>query len=426
MRTFTIDNAKITAKSVEISKCLINKEVGFHGYDLDDTITIGDTARLAANIRQAETIDAEKLAAISMALKQEYRIIRSDILPILEDLGWVEIYWDGRRIKRIDESVPPLQDILSNLGKMWYEKSPTDVDLATIKSLEILNKQPTTKEALLTDLDVSDEDFNKTLDYGIQAKYFGQIYSQKIKKELIWTPYYWAGKIDSVKKFLSRQSTKQYESIGLAVDNLINYPGRPLEYFTIDRNIVNAGINCGLFPSVGVTDRNNRSYEYIFAATPQFELDPKKDIFEKARLIVSCIRHGQHHAEVSKIKYPTLILNALRENRLGPHSYHKIQYALLIINGICNYEEIDKFYGKGYKINFIDTPENNVAMDIAEELLRGIEPVSGTIEESEIKELLTRGMFNYSAEQRQIKSREKIVAKDQFDRMIESMHGSRV
>ncbi len=102
-----LDSSKITAKCVEVSKCLINKEVGFHDYDLDVTRSIGDIARLAANIRQSGTIYPEQLAAISAAIKQDYRTIRADSLPTLEDLGWVEIRWDGRKIRRIDESIPP-------------------------------------------------------------------------------------------------------------------------------------------------------------------------------------------------------------------------------------------------------------------------------------------------------------------------------
>ena len=63
---------QITAKSVEISKCLINKQVGFHDFDLEITKSTGDIARFAANIRQARTLEEEQLAAIGTALKIPY------------------------------------------------------------------------------------------------------------------------------------------------------------------------------------------------------------------------------------------------------------------------------------------------------------------------------------------------------------------
>lgn len=120
------------------------------------------------------------------------------------------------------------------------------------------------------------------------------------------------------------------------------------------------------------------------------------------------------------------MLRALRENRIGPHSYAKIQYALLIIHRICAYEEVQEYYGPAYKPIFINTPENNIAMDVAEELLRGEEPISGVVDEPEVKELLTRGIYNYSSEQRQIRSAARIAARDDFDRLLEAIQGSGV
>jgi len=344
----------------------------------------------------------------------------------LEDLGWVEIRWDGRKIRRIDESIPPLEDVLSTLGKLWEEKSPTDIDVATVKSLSILTKKPATKEALMSETGVYGDQFENTLNYGVQTNYFDTFKSFEIEEEVVWTPLYWAGKVDRVLKFLKRQSYERFEKIETIARSLLKYPGKPSEHIRTEQNLLKAGIGCGFFPSVGVKDRSGTQHEYVFAATPQFELDPKKDIFEKARLIVACVRHGQYHAEVTKIKYPVLLLRALRENRIKPHSYAKIQYALLIINRICTYKEVQRYYGPAYKPIFIDTPENKIAMDVAEELLKGDEPVSGSVDEPEVRELLTRGVFNYSSEQRQIRSATRVVAKKEFDRLLEAMQGSGV
>ena|GEM_PF-3539606 len=422
-----LDPAHITAKSVEISKCLINKETGFHEYDLDVTKSIGDLARFAVNIRQTGSITTEEqLAAVSKALKLPYQVVRSDILTQLEELGWADVSRDGRRIKRIDESVPPLEDILSGLGKKWKEDNPSDIDYATINSLSMLSKSPITKDALISKLEIEEKKFGVTLEYGTQANFLGTFQSKELGKETVWTPLYWAGKLDKVLKFLDNQPEDKYKVLGSLTKKFRDYPGEPIDQVERSKlNLVNAGVAHGFFPSVGVTGGADVKYDYIFAATPHFELDPKKDIFERARVIVACIRHGQYHAEVTKIKYPYLLLRALREDRLKPHGYAKIQYALLITNGICTYEPVKTFYGTGYKIKFIDTPENNVAMDIAEEMLRGREPTTASITEPEVKQLLTTGMFNYSSEQRIIKSAAKISAKEEFDRLLESIQGVR-
>ena len=405
---------------------MINKEAGFQDFDLDITKSIGDIARFAANTRQSGTLDEIQLAGIANALKISYGTLRTNILNELEDLGWVQIISKGSRIKKIDENIPPLQDILATLGKKWEEMEPTKIDRASVNSLSLLSKSPATKEALISELSINDECLETTLEYGEQTSYLGTFKSETIEEDVVWTPLYWAGKMDQVLKFLNRQTYENFEIIGNITKGFLQYQGRPIDQIGEQKSLINAGIGQGYFPSVAVKDRNGISHEYIFAATPHFEAEPENDIFEKARLIVGCIRHGQYHAEVTRIKYPVNLLRALRENKLSDHSYAVIQYALLIANRICTYEPVQTSYGTGYKVIFIDTPENNLAADIAEEMLTGETPIGGSIDEPEARQLLMKGTFNYSAEQRQIKSAGKIVAKSEFGRLMEYMRGSGV
>lgn len=420
-----MDYAQITAKCVEISKCLINKGSGLYTLDLDDTRSIGDIARFAANIRQSqELLPEDQLAAVADILKQDYRIVRSDIVPVLEYLGWAEVYKDGNKIIAVEEYIPPLEDILPILGKEWEEKNPSDIDLATVSSLAKLSDKPMTREALISEIDIEDDRFNIALEYGEQANYFGKFTSQEFGKETIWTPLYWAGKLDEVLKFLNRQSYEEFKILEAITHDFLKYQGSPEDRLQPERKpLIDAGIAHGYFPSVAVKDRSGLSHEYVFAATPEFEVDPKRDIFEKARLIVACIRHGEYHAEVTRIKYPVNLLRALREGTINPHSYARIQYALLIVNRICTYEEIPTNYGTGYKPVFIGTPENNAAADTAEQMLRGEVPSSGAVSEPDVKELLIEGLFNYSSEQRCIKGAQKISATGEFERLMEYMRG---
>jgi len=279
------------------------------------------------------------------------------------------------------------------------------------------------RDALLSELEVAPEAFDTTLQYGLQADFLGTFSSAETGKPVIWTPFYWSGKLVEVQKFLARQTEGTLREIGKLTRDFSTYPGRPIEQVTTPiKGILNGGIAHGFFPSVGVNDRSGKGHTYVFPATPHFEAEPGKDIFEKARMIVGCIRHGQYHAEVTKINRPVLLLRALREGRIKPHSYADIEYALLVANRICDYETVPRFSGVWTRPVFIDTPENNAAADVAEEMLRGVEPATGAIEEPEVSELLTRGTFAYTAEQRSIRSAAKIVAKEPFDRMMQLLH----
>jgi hypothetical protein len=416
-----LDNAQITSKAVEISKSLVGTAPGMFTHDLGVTGTIGDAARLALTIRQRGVeISRETLAAVSAALKIDSRLTESDLVPLFEDLGWWEVKRRGTKLLGVVERVPPVEDVLGILGQEWWNRGPTQVDTASVKALSLLATRPYERQALLSEIEVDDSFLASALEYGEQAQYLGKFASIETGSEIIWSPLYWANNADKVRRFLEKQNEPKFVSISKLAAEFTRYPGRPVDQIdSSQQSLLDAGIWHGFFPTSKVKDRQKKDYEYAFASSPVFGTDPKSDIFEKARMIVSCIRHGQYHAEISTIKYPFFILRAMRTNQMKPHSYANIQYAILGLNKIVGFERAHMGYGTSWKIVFNDTPENQLAADVAEQMLRGEQPVPVATEEAEARKVLTQGMYGYAAEQRRIKTGRTILAKNEYDRLLE-------
>jgi hypothetical protein len=424
-RLVKLNDAQISAKCVEVSKCLVDAGTGMVDFDLNATRKVGDAARLAVAIRRHPTpIDRETLAGVSSALKINFRIVESDLVPMFEELGWAIVKREGDKVSSIIDSVPPAADVLSTLGKTWREKQPTSIDEATINSLAELSRRPYGKSALLSELGIEEGAFESMLDYGEGAGYLGRFKSEEQGVEAIWTPLYWQANAESVIKFIQKQNEERLQTIGSLTDRFRNYPGLPTEKVANSSVVLTtAGIQQGFFPSVAITDRRKTSHTYIFPPSPQFNADASKDVYEKARLIVACIRHGQHHAEVTRILYPRSILRSMRNNLLGPHSYANVQYYVLVLHGIVTLEPVEKSYGKAYKVVWLDTPENNLAADIADSLLQGKEPIATSGEELEARKILLEGAFSYSSELRKLKTTKEVKAKKEYDRLLELATG---
>jgi len=364
----------------------------------------------------------ETIAAVSTALKIDSRLTETALLPLLQELGWGELEEKRGKVKGFVERIPPAEDILSILGKSWWELEPTAIDEGSVKAVSLLSKRPYSKDALSSEIGLNEKELTRALEYGEQARYLGRFNSEEDGTEAIWSPLYWAYNAEKVQEFLQKQNQPNLRAIGALAEELKRYPGRPRE--KIDQSkalLLGAGIWWGFFPTGKVTDRQKKAHEYVFASTPQFEADPKSDIFEKARMIVSCIRHGQYSAEVTKILYPSFLLQKMRTNQMKPHSYAPVQYAILVLNGIVELQPLEKWYGKSWKVVFVDTPENELAANMAEQMLRGEGPLATTKEEAEAMKILTEGTYNYSAEQRKLKSATKIAAGDEYERLLETV-----
>jgi len=423
-----LDKAQIATKCVEVSKSLINTQVGFHSYDLVTTRKIGDAARFAATIRRSGAIESERLiAAICDTLKIDFRIVSSELMPLFEGYGWTSTLYDGKKIKRIDENIPPMDDVLTILGEKWNEEEPEEIERGTIYTLSEVSIRPTDKIELMGKVDISQDSIQPILDYGSQASYLGTFTSEDGKNEVVWSPLYWNNKPEIVLKYLRKQDDTQFAELGNIARKITTEPGLPKTHIqNCNEELLNAGIHFGFFSDVQITDDKGRKFEYIFPPSSSFALEPDKDIFEKARLIAASIRHGQYNAEVTKVLYPLSILRAMRNDSMRPHPYAFIQYALLMLHGIIKIEPAQTRYGDAYKVKWIDSQENNLAAEMAEQLLKSEPIYQHTYQEVEAKKVLVTGLYDYSNEQRKLKSATSIAATNYYERLMKDLAGARV
>lgn len=415
-----LEPVEITTKSVEISKCFSSfSPHNLATYYMNNTTTTGDAARLAVCIRSnGNFLSEQNLAGICTGIKVDFRLAKSEIIPLFEEFGWVQVKKDGKKINKILETLPPTEDILNTLGKNWIENNPSELEEGSLNTLSELSLRPYSFEAIQSEFNISKNIFDMMLDYGEQARYFGRFTSMENQKETVWTPLYWAKNPEKVEKYLSRQSESNLQKIGDLSNKFKEFPGHPIDSIEKDDlKYVNSGIYHGFFPSIRIMNRKQEYYDYIFSARPQFDVNKDSDIFEKARMIVGCLRHGQFHAEISKIKYPRAILNSLKKDIMGSHSYANIQYAILALNGIVQFESDGYFT----KVRWIDTPENNLAAEVADLLLQSQESLAITEEELETQKILVQGIYNSSSEQRRLVTVENITAKNEFNKLMESI-----
>ena len=409
----SLDLAEITAKSVEISKSLINfSQNGMVSYHLNNTSTTGDAARLAVCLRNRDSkITDDVFAGICGGINIDYRIATNTLIPKLESLNWLKIKRDGNKIQNLDENLPPIDDILAGLGSLWKENNPTMVEQGTLFALAELSKRPYSKDAMESEVELDIQDFDTMMDYGKQAHYFGEYTSKENNKQILWTPMYWSKNQEKVELFLSKQSETSLENLLELSQKIKQFQGMPIDYLgKVEPSLLNGGIATGLLPAIEIKSNSGDIYKYLYSANPQFDSTKNSDIFEKARMIVSCIRHGQYHAGGTRIKFPSLILRALRNDNLGSHPYAQYQYAILALHNIVRFEHRTGTT----KVRWIDSPENNIAADTAKLLLEGHEIVDLTAETLETTKLLVQGLTSYSSEIRRKMASEKIVARQRI------------
>jgi hypothetical protein len=192
------------------------------------------------------------------------------------------------------------------------------------------------------------------------ASVLGSYISPSNGQEILFSPLYWE---DNPKMISVLTEKHELEDVSRAIKSVRAYQGLP-EANVTDSVLLSVS-ETGLLP---VTTVNSSAGPKRFLFAPvQGVKRLEKSTLEKAFAIVSSIRYGQHHAQITKLHYSAAeLLEILKDRKkIGPHSEILGEYSPLVSLMVGRVVEGPR--GR-YTFYLDDTDENMRALEIAIEL----------------------------------------------------------
>jgi len=305
----------------------------------------------------------------------------------LSGLGWLTIHTKHGKPDVLEEHVPLLEKATERIGKLIINPEPelpsikplVHLEKASLDALHLCARRPCTSEALRSELELQNTDFNLVESLGRAGRYLEQI--QLKEKSAFWSPIYYFNRYDEVKKFMQRQTVETLAPLEQVLEHCATHVGQPLQLLTSnEQKIATSGVRTGWvipvtmsMPIKGI----EQNFTFLFPPLSQFrDSNPSGDIFEKAKVLMSSFRMGENFAPTSKIKDPLAIIRKLKRNgRLSkPHSDAFDQYKMPASKGILLLKKGTRktFYTKqtytGYMPILIQSEENLRVLDTVERL----------------------------------------------------------
>lgn len=418
----------IASKAIDIQKGLQDISVSIPHYYFNKTLRVGKSIRLAANIRGFEVIhpfDRLEMMAIELGIDPDQ--LRASILPTLEELNTVRIHRSSSgKINRIEENVPPINKLLEASGKYWNELEPNVIERSGIQALNKASTCPIPLPKLRDDLgELDDNNFNILMDCGKSGRFLND-YQSQTKEIIIYSPTIWDIRSDEILNFYSMLNERGRLEISKIAEKVKNYPGLPLESISTNKELLGEALACG-FIEKGSTITRKGTRNFLFFPTSKFKLRhegiSRGDAFDKVKAIISCVRHGQHYAEITRIHYPSLLLERLLERGyLNPHSESRDQYAILELNGIMKIEKV----GSRWKPVLIDTDENKEALKAAIDIISTGEPMTQKLVEAQARSLLVSGSFIDPVRNRARTKKLPVLSQASLRDMLEKLRGESI
>ena len=389
----TLDNTMITARLQDINEGLVRQSGGVVEAHFRKSKRFGAAARICNIIRGCDVVsDFNSLVAAAGELG-----IGADTLDAslreLEEIGYVSLFRSGGDIRRIEERIPILDDRFAAIGEKWRDSDPSEVESAGILLLDDLLIAPNRSRSIRKRHSIDSDAFDIIRDVGLSGTFLGTYQNPEDGSEIIFSPLYHD---DNPKKIIKLIDDFPDRDVVDILRSIRGYQGKPVD--AVSDPVLLTAIKTGCIPTPTVHSTNG-SKQFMF--TPLGGVGKlEKALLEKARAIVACVRYGEHFAGVTKIHYPRLILERLKERKkIGPHTEIKDQYVLLQKLGVGLIKR-STYYPSRFVFHLLDTDENLRALDMALQYLTIQEAVRGDPKEEEARQLLLPGAYSSTVKTR--------------------------
>ena len=347
----------------------------------EKTLLIGKAATLAMHLRgllYIDNYDQLKYAAASLGISS---LELQSVLRELEEIDFLSVIRSGENIRRIDIRVPEFRSGYTDLGERWCALHPTELERASIETLDSLLHGPIEKDGLLERLGLEKALESIMVDVMGSGLLMANQFVDGVP--FLYTPL----AVDGNPTAYIQWAQRFPDEVSQVINILRNNQGLPIADPSISMNsALYDAIQTGVLMPVKISGATGDQH-FVFA--PHGGLSQEERIvMDKARAILSSVRYGQKFASGSPIRSPRLILERLRDYKKFKQGHPDLrsQYGLLTEKLIGSVVDEGNGY---YNFHISDTEENIKALNVAIDMLEYGEAPSGRIDVEAQKALLS-------------------------------------
>jgi len=388
-----MDKHVIGIRLHDVNQGLVTVSSGLVNYYFRPTRLMGAVAQISGLLAGQQQVGYKKLlVAVGELGIDEYLLDKA--LEEMQGLDFLRVTKRTSGEHTIDIKVPLVGDRYKDIGQRWEDLNPSDIEKTSLELTNDLASGPRYQDEIYKKYNIRGKDEGDIIrDILSNASVMGSYISDTNGQEILYSPLYWE---DNPQKFSALATKYKLEDIGKAIESVKTYQGLPEANITDE--ILLSVSDTGLLP---VTTVNSSAGPKRFLFTPvQGVKKLEKSILEKALAIISSIRYGQHHAQITQLHYDAATLLEILKDRkkLGPHSEILGEYSPLVNLMVGRVEEGPR--GR-YTFYLADTVENMRSLEIAIELCSIGETVPRTKQQTTAtKLLLPPGTFTEPARTR--------------------------
>lgn len=234
----------------------------------------GQVYELAWRLRGSPLSSAARIEAIAQEARIGRRQLLREVLPTLQQLGWVRCDYNDQELMSVDAFIPPAEDLIAEVGRMLDLVMATRVQRAAMALLRATSLQPLEKSAALqAAAEFGDEAASEAMRHLISIQLVRLTLSDD-GRAVVFNPNVWvAGDDELTQAALRAEDAGARAHVGALLEEVGQSPGIPEAHVTsTDQRWIDFAVRMGLIQRSVVQTSGGDEQRFLFS--PHLSRDP--------------------------------------------------------------------------------------------------------------------------------------------------------
>ncbi len=310
---------------------------------LDSLQFAGQVYEMAWRLRYSQVSTAARVQAIGIEAHIGRRALDRDVLPTMEQMGWVECRRgaDGALVS-VEALIPPNDQLVDDAGRLLEVLLATPVQRAALELIRATSRQPLTVTAALEAASADgDEVAEQALRHLVAINLVRRI-ELEVDRPVVFNPNIWTGDPALSKAALRAEDARANKEVGALIDEVAALPGLPEKHVqSTEKKWVDFAVSQGLVERSVVQTSTGGEEGFLFS--PHLKRDAfgvaSSDPSGHVRQMVGSMIYATTFATTYRLRSPGAFLYALvRDGEAGNVPNIATDYAMLELAGTIRVE----------------------------------------------------------------------------------------
>ena len=227
----------------------------------------GQVYELAWRLRGSPLSSAARIEAIAQEARIGRRQLLREVLPTLQQLGWVRCDYNDQELVSVDAFIPPADDLIAEVGTMLDIVMATPVQRAALALLRATSLQPLEKSAALqAAAEFGDEAASEALRHLISIQLVRLTLSDD-GRAVVFNPNVWvAGDDELTQAALRAEDAGARAHVGALLEEVGQSPGIPETHVTsTEQRWIDFAVRMGLIQRSVVQTSGGDEQRFLFS-----------------------------------------------------------------------------------------------------------------------------------------------------------------